>query len=70
MAPPRLALIGPNGAGKTTLLRLIAGVHRPDAGLIRVGGDVLYDSDRSLLRSPEERRVAYVPQGFGACSRT
>ncbi|MDE0222387.1 MAG: molybdate ABC transporter permease subunit [Spirochaetaceae bacterium] len=60
-----VALIGPNGAGKTTLLRLIAGVHRPDAGLISVGGEVLYDSERSLLRSPEERRVAYVPQGFG-----
>ncbi len=60
-----VALIGPNGAGKTTLLRLIAGVHRPDAGLISVGGEVLYDSERSLIRSPEERRVAYVPQGFG-----
>jgi len=31
-------LVGANGAGKTTTLRLIAGVLRPDAGAIRVGG--------------------------------
>ena len=60
-----VALIGPNGAGKTTLLRLIAGVHRPASGLIRAGAEVLYDSARAVARPPEERRVAYVPQGFG-----
>lgn len=58
-------LIGPNGAGKTTLLRLITGVYEPHAGLIRIGDDVLYDSERKLTRSPEQRRVAYVPQGHG-----
>ena len=60
-----VALIGPNGAGKTTLLRLIAGVHAPGSGLIRAGDAVLYDSERGLALAPEERRVAYVPQGFG-----
>jgi ABC-2 type transport system ATP-binding protein len=38
------ALLGPNGAGKTTTLRMIAGLMRPDAGLIRITGiDALAD---------------------------
>jgi ABC-2 type transport system ATP-binding protein len=38
------ALVGPNGAGKTTTLRMIAGLVRPDAGAIHVGGvDALVD---------------------------
>ncbi len=37
-------LLGPNGAGKTTTLRMVAGLLRPDAGTIAVGGiDALAD---------------------------
>jgi ribose transport system ATP-binding protein len=32
------ALLGENGAGKSTLIKTIAGVHRPDAGEIRIDG--------------------------------
>jgi len=32
------AILGPSGAGKTTLLRIIAGIERPDAGRIVIGG--------------------------------
>ncbi|SED12629.1 putative spermidine/putrescine transport system ATP-binding protein [Rhizobiales bacterium GAS191] len=33
-----LALLGPSGCGKTTTLRMIAGLEKPDAGRVLVGG--------------------------------
>ncbi|MBS1673208.1 MAG: ATP-binding cassette domain-containing protein [Actinobacteria bacterium] len=44
-------IVGPNGAGKTTTLSIIAGLLRPDAGLVRISGIDQRTSPRSVTRA-------------------
>ena len=53
-----VAVVGPNGSGKTTLLRCCAGLVRPTAGRILLGGRDMRELDRAQIA----RRVAVVPQ--------
>jgi iron(III) transport system ATP-binding protein len=55
-----LALVGPSGCGKTTTLRLIAGLERPDSGLIRLDGRVV--ASEAVFVPPEQRGVGMVFQ--------
>jgi iron(III) transport system ATP-binding protein len=55
------AILGPSGSGKTTLLRIIAGFERPDAGLVRLGPELVDDSGSHFVRC-EKRHIGYVPQ--------
>lgn len=57
-----LAVLGPNGAGKSTLLQMIAGLLRPDAGRIELGGTVLNDTGAGTFVPPHARGVAMLSQ--------
>jgi iron(III) transport system ATP-binding protein len=56
------ALLGPSGCGKTTTLRLIAGLERPDAGTIEIGGEEVTGPSRSV--PAERRRIGMVFQDY------
>lgn len=46
-----LALMGPSGSGKSTLLNMVAGIDKPDNGIVRVGGiDIALLSEAQLAR--------------------
>ena len=57
-------LIGPSGAGKTTLIRIIAGLEKPDDGVIRFGDEVWTDTNRRICLPPQKRRLGYVFQDY------
>jgi len=59
-----LALMGPSGSGKTTLLNLIAGLDRPTAGTIAVGGNVISAMSESELARWRTRHVGFVFQFY------
>ena len=55
------ALAGGNGAGKSTLMKILQGVHRRDAGVIRIGGR---EVDYSSTADAEAAGVGMVFQEF------
>jgi molybdate transport system ATP-binding protein len=58
-----LGVSGPSGSGKTTLLRCLAGLEKPDAGMI-AAEDVWFDSSRKLFVPARKRNVGFVFQDY------
>ncbi len=59
-----LCLFGHSGAGKTTLLRILAGLFKPDRGLISFNGQVWYDSAKRINLTPQQRNIGYMFQDY------
>ena len=63
-----LVLFGPSGTGKSMTLKAIAGLTRPDTGLISLDDTVLFQNDPAAPErrwvSARERRIGYLFQDY------
>ena len=53
-----LCVLGPTGSGKTTLLKLMAGLLKPEEGMINFDGKPVNEEDA------QDRNAVYVPQHY------
>ena len=59
-----VVIFGPSGAGKSMTLNILAGLVRPDSGVVKAGDRVLFDSTDRIDLSPQQRLVGYVFQDY------
>ncbi len=55
-------LFGASGAGKTSLINMIAGLLKPDRGVVTLDGETLDDTSARVHVPPHRRRIGYVFQ--------
>ncbi len=61
-APGITVLFGASGAGKSTVITAVAGLLRPQHCRVRIGPEVLADTNNGTWTAPENRRVGMVFQ--------
>lgn len=59
-----LAFLGPSGSGKSMTLHCIAGITKPDNGKIVLDGKTLFDSEKGICLSPQERHTGMMFQNY------
>ena len=60
-----VSLFGPSGSGKSMTLRMIAGLMKPDDGLIQIDEHMVFHRGKKVDVPARERRIGYVPQNYG-----
>ena len=59
-----LALLGASGSGKSMTLKCIAGIETPDKGRIVVDDVVLFDSEKHINLTPQQRHTGLMFQTY------
>src|SRR5579864_2302588 len=59
-----LVILGPSGSGKSLTLQAVAGLIRPDEGVVRFAGRTLFDSAKRINVPARKRQASYVFQDY------
>ena len=59
-----IGLLGSSGSGKSMTLKSIAGIEKPDQGIIKINGNTVFDSERKINLPPQKRNIGFVFQNY------
>ena len=60
----KIFLCGPSGAGKTTLMYTLAGLERPEQGVVHIDGTDLYKLSKRQQAKLRNARMSYIFQNY------
>jgi putative ABC transport system ATP-binding protein len=59
-----ISLMGPSGSGKSTLLNLIAGIDKPDSGILRIAGEDITKLSEGDLADWRASNIGFIFQFY------
>src|SRR5699024_419195 len=58
-----ISLLGPSGSGKSTILNCVAGLTKPNSGLIKLHNQTLFKGHKEIIPTPK-RNIGYLFQDY------